>query len=41
MHDDRSIVEHRLRRVLNDRIVPAVRSRSVPLTVERWEERCV
>ncbi|MFI2237002.1 alpha-mannosidase [Streptomyces chrestomyceticus] len=37
MHDDRSIVEHRLRRVLNDRIAPAVRSRSVPLTVERWE----
>ncbi|MEU2790094.1 glycoside hydrolase family 38 C-terminal domain-containing protein [Streptomyces sp. NPDC007100] len=37
MHDDRSIVEHRLRRVLKDRIVPAVRNRSVPLTVERWE----
>ncbi|UNO41545.1 glycoside hydrolase family 38 C-terminal domain-containing protein [Streptomyces sp. MST-110588] len=37
MHDDRSIVEHRLLRVLKDRIKPAVRSRSVPLTVERWE----
>ncbi|MFF4319658.1 alpha-mannosidase [Streptomyces sp. NPDC001568] len=37
MHDDRSIAEHRLRRVLAERIKPAVRSRSVPLTVERWE----
>ncbi|WP_433545164.1 alpha-mannosidase [Streptomyces sp. CA-294286] len=37
MHDDRSIVEHRLRRVLADRIRPAVHSQSVPLTVERWE----
>ncbi|MFI5979462.1 alpha-mannosidase [Streptomyces sp. NPDC051555] len=37
MHDDRSITEHRLRRVLKERIKPAVRSRSVPLTVERWE----
>ncbi|MGW7114610.1 alpha-mannosidase, partial [Streptomyces xanthophaeus] len=37
MHDDRSITEHRLRRVLRERIKPAVRSRSVPLAVERWE----
>lgn len=37
MHDDRSITEHRLRRVLKERIKPAVHSRSVPLTVERWE----
>ncbi|CAM5554033.1 alpha-mannosidase [Streptomyces spiroverticillatus] len=37
MHDDRSIVEHRLRRVLHDRIRPAVHSQSVPLTIERWE----
>ncbi|MFG2999911.1 alpha-mannosidase [Streptomyces sp. NPDC048340] len=37
MHDDRSITEHRLRRVLKERIKPAVRSRSVPLAVERWE----
>ncbi|MFJ3836658.1 alpha-mannosidase [Streptomyces sp. NPDC090054] len=37
MHDDRSIAEHRLRRVLAERIKPAVRSRSVPLTVERWD----
>ncbi|MEU8887620.1 glycoside hydrolase family 38 C-terminal domain-containing protein [Streptomyces sp. NPDC048442] len=37
MHDDRSIVEHRLRRVLQERIQPAVRSHSVPLAIERWE----
>ncbi|MFD9481069.1 alpha-mannosidase [Streptomyces nojiriensis] len=37
MHDDRSITEHRLRRVLKERVKPAVHSRSVPLTVERWE----
>lgn len=37
MHDDRSITEHRLRRVLKERIKPAVHSRSIPLTVERWE----
>ncbi|MFF3014560.1 alpha-mannosidase [Streptomyces sp. NPDC057939] len=37
MHDDRSIAEHRLRRVLAERVKPAVRSRSVPLTVERWD----
>ncbi|MER5731563.1 glycoside hydrolase family 38 C-terminal domain-containing protein [Streptomyces sp. NPDC002138] len=37
MHDDRSITEHRLRRVLKERIKPAVHSLAVPLTVERWE----
>ncbi|MFE9477401.1 alpha-mannosidase [Streptomyces spororaveus] len=37
MHDDRSITEHRLRRVLTERVRPAVHSRAVPLTVERWE----
>ncbi|MFE1874233.1 alpha-mannosidase [Streptomyces sp. NPDC059496] len=37
MHDDRSITEHRLRRVLKERVKPAVRSSAVPLTVERWE----
>ncbi|MFV0126291.1 alpha-mannosidase [Streptomyces sp. HMX112] len=37
MHDDRSIVEHRLRRVLQERIRPAVHSERLPLTVERWE----
>ncbi|MFF5447849.1 alpha-mannosidase [Streptomyces sp. NPDC012888] len=37
MHDDRSITEHRLRRVLEQRVRPAVRSRSVPLAVARWD----
>ncbi|MBT2480672.1 glycoside hydrolase family 38 C-terminal domain-containing protein [Streptomyces sp. ISL-94] len=37
MHDDRSITEHRLRRVLKERIKPAVHADPVPLTVERWE----
>ncbi|MFD9333090.1 alpha-mannosidase [Streptomyces sp. NPDC060028] len=37
MHDDRSVTEHRLRRVLKERIKPAVHSRPVPLTIERWE----
>jgi alpha-mannosidase len=37
MHDDRSIVEHRLRRVLRERVVPAVRGDALPLSVERWE----
>ncbi|GAA0284931.1 glycoside hydrolase family 38 C-terminal domain-containing protein [Streptomyces polychromogenes] len=37
MHDDRSITEQRLRRVLGERIRPAVRSRTLPLTVERWD----
>ena len=37
MHDDRSIVEHRLRRVLDERVRPIVHGTSVPLTVERWD----
>ncbi|GAA2448193.1 alpha-mannosidase [Streptomyces macrosporus] len=37
MHDDRSIVEDRLDRVLRERIRPAVHGDSVPLTVERWD----
>ncbi|MER5968741.1 glycoside hydrolase family 38 C-terminal domain-containing protein [Streptomyces sp. NPDC002055] len=37
MHDDRSIVESRLHRVLTERIRPAVHGRCVPLTVERWD----
>ncbi|WP_184574861.1 alpha-mannosidase [Streptomyces zagrosensis] len=37
MHDDRSIVEHRLRRVLTERIQPAVYSTATPLTLARWE----
>ncbi|MDT0382264.1 glycoside hydrolase family 38 C-terminal domain-containing protein [Streptomyces sp. DSM 42041] len=37
MHDERSTVEARLRRVLDERIRPAVHGSPVPLTVERWE----
>ncbi|NJP67757.1 alpha-mannosidase [Streptomyces spiramenti] len=37
MHDDRRIVEDRLRRVLTERIAPAVHGARAPLTVERWE----
>ncbi|MFJ6719305.1 alpha-mannosidase [Streptomyces sp. NPDC091259] len=37
MHDDRSVAEHRLRRVLKERLTPAVHSCPVPLTVERWD----
>lgn len=37
MHDDRRIVEDRLRRVLAERIRPAVYSSPLPLTVERWD----
>ncbi|WP_156723565.1 alpha-mannosidase [Streptomyces apocyni] len=37
MHDDRNIVEHRLRRVLSERVKPAVYSTPTPLTVERWD----
>ncbi|NLU65697.1 glycoside hydrolase family 38 C-terminal domain-containing protein [Streptomyces sp. HNM0574] len=37
MHDDRSVVEDRLRRVLEERLRPAVHSDPVPLTVERWD----
>ncbi|PGH52451.1 glycoside hydrolase family 38 C-terminal domain-containing protein [Streptomyces sp. Ru87] len=37
MHDDRSIVEQRLHRVLEERLRPAVHRDPVPLTVERWD----
>ncbi|MFP3986110.1 glycoside hydrolase family 38 C-terminal domain-containing protein [Streptomyces sp. E11-3] len=37
MHDDRDIVEHRLRRVLSERVKPAVYGASTPLTVQRWD----
>ncbi|MEU6890654.1 glycoside hydrolase family 38 C-terminal domain-containing protein [Streptomyces sp. NPDC046557] len=37
MHDDRSVAEHRLRRVLKERVTPAVHSRFLPLTIERWD----
>ncbi|UUN30635.1 glycoside hydrolase family 38 C-terminal domain-containing protein [Streptomyces sp. FIT100] len=36
MHDDRSLVEARLKRVLDERIRPAVYSASVPLEVAVW-----
>ncbi|MFI6944017.1 alpha-mannosidase [Streptomyces sp. NPDC050418] len=36
MHDDRALVEARLKRVLEERIRPAVYPASVPLTVEAW-----
>jgi alpha-mannosidase len=36
MHDDRSLVESRLKRVLAERIRPAVYPESVPLNVEIW-----
>ncbi|SDJ60197.1 alpha-mannosidase [Streptomyces indicus] len=36
MHDDRALVEARLKRVLDERIRPAVYPASVPLTVEAW-----
>lgn len=36
MHDDRSLVEARLRRVLDERVRPAVHPESVPLRVDVW-----
>ncbi|MEV5973363.1 glycoside hydrolase family 38 C-terminal domain-containing protein [Streptomyces sp. NPDC051921] len=36
MHDDRSLVESRLKRVLDERIRPAVHPQSVPLDVGIW-----
>ncbi|MEU6477449.1 glycoside hydrolase family 38 C-terminal domain-containing protein [Streptomyces sp. NPDC047017] len=36
MHDDRSLVEARLKRVLDERIRPAVHPESVPLDVAVW-----
>lgn len=37
MHDDRRLVEDRLRRVLDERIRPAVHGAPEPLAVERWD----
>ncbi|MFF0050819.1 alpha-mannosidase [Streptomyces sp. NPDC005498] len=37
MHDDRSLVEARLKRVLDERIRPAVYPESVPLDVSVWQ----
>ncbi|MDI3402537.1 alpha-mannosidase [Streptomyces cavernicola] len=36
MHDDRALVEARLKRVLDERIRPAVYPESAPLAVEAW-----
>ncbi|NUR59887.1 MAG: alpha-mannosidase [Catenulispora sp.] len=36
MHDNRALVEHRLKRVLEERITPAVYPESVPLTASIW-----
>ncbi|MFH9352786.1 alpha-mannosidase [Kitasatospora sp. NPDC017646] len=36
MHDDRTLVESRLKRVLEERILPAVHPESVPLEVGIW-----
>lgn len=37
MHDDRNIVEDRLRRVLEERVKPAVHGSPRQLTVARWD----
>jgi alpha-mannosidase len=36
MHDDRELVEARLRRALRERIRPAIHPEAVPLTIEAW-----
>ncbi|MFZ3494270.1 alpha-mannosidase [Streptomyces sp. 5.8] len=36
MHDDRAVLEGRLKRVLDERIRPAVYPLSAPLTIEAW-----
>lgn len=36
MHDDRAVLEGRLKRVLDERIRPAVYPLSEPLTIEAW-----
>ena len=37
MHDDRTLVEARLRRVVHQRINPAIHGARVPLVVSKWE----
>ena len=37
MHDDRSIIEGRLRRLAFERLNPAIHGARVPLTVTAWE----
>lgn len=37
MHDDHELIEGRLRRVLAERIRPAIYGESAPLRIERWD----
>ena len=37
MHSDRTQTQRRLARILSERLLPAVYSQSVPLTVRRWD----
>ena len=37
MHDDRRITEVRLDRFVRERIIPAIYTRSVPLTLSSWD----
>ena len=37
MHDDSVLVERRIRRELNERVMPAMYSASVPMQVEAWD----
>ena len=37
MHNDLKLVEGRIERELHERVLPAVYSRSIPLTVEAWD----
>ena len=37
MHDDSALVERRIRRELNERLMPAMYSASTPMTVEAWD----
>ena len=36
MHDEREVVEARVRRALRERIRPAIHPESVPLSIEAW-----
>ena len=37
MHDDAALVERRIRRELNERVMPAMYSASVPMQVVAWD----
>ncbi|CAM4309629.1 alpha-mannosidase [Nocardiopsis rhodophaea] len=37
MHDDRTLVENRVTRVLNERIRPAVYPHAIPMEIARWD----